>query len=199
MRGFGRDDKTENKVSWFRKIRLRELPDVVAVQESKCNLVNDKWIELIWGSSRFQYIQKPKLGKSGGMFLIWDPSIFVVIEAVEKQHLLAVKGCWKGKDKETVIVNVYGPYKDEEKRKFWESLEGLMELDNVEWVIGGDFNEAIGRWTRPSTDGACPSTNGFNFTDRPIVKSIDRWCGDDRPTVFDDRPIVYAVGILTKC
>ncbi|XP_071714453.1 uncharacterized protein [Rutidosis leptorrhynchoides] len=71
IQGFGKDDESDSKIGWFRKLRIREKPDVVAIQESKCNLVNDSWIECIWGSSDFNYIQKPKIGKSGGMLLIW--------------------------------------------------------------------------------------------------------------------------------
>ncbi|XP_071700174.1 uncharacterized protein [Rutidosis leptorrhynchoides] len=125
IRGFGKDDESESKVSWFRKMRLTEKPDIVAVQESKCN----------------KYIQKPKVGKSGGMFLIWDPNVFVVEEAVEKKYFLAIKGKWIGKDKSSIVVNVYGLHKDGEKRMFWDSLDNLMNYTDAEWVIGGDFNE----------------------------------------------------------
>ncbi|XP_071740585.1 uncharacterized protein [Rutidosis leptorrhynchoides] len=93
------------------------------------------------GSPNFQYVQKPKIGKSGGMLLIWDPTVFVLEEAVQKKYFLAIKGMWKGKSKQSVIVNVYGPHKDKDKKVFWPSLESIMTLSDVEWVIGGDFNE----------------------------------------------------------
>ncbi|XP_071739187.1 uncharacterized protein [Rutidosis leptorrhynchoides] len=141
IRGFGGDENKESKIGWFRKMRLNELPDIVAIKESKCNVVDNKWVELIWGSSNFQYIQKPKVGKSGGMLMIWDPPIFVVNEAIEKDHFLAIKGIWKGKTKESIIVNVYGPHKDSLRKKFWDDLEHLMNYKDAEWVIGGDFNE----------------------------------------------------------
>ncbi|XP_071740489.1 uncharacterized protein [Rutidosis leptorrhynchoides] len=59
----------------------------------------------------------------------------------EKKPLPRNKGNWKGKDKESVVVNVYGPHKDGEKKAFWKSLKEIMILKDVEWVIGGDFNE----------------------------------------------------------
>ncbi|XP_071738762.1 uncharacterized protein [Rutidosis leptorrhynchoides] len=139
--GFGKSSLTESKVGWFRKIRITESPDIAIIQETKCNWVNDNWVESIWGSSSFNYIQKPKVGKSGGLLVIWDPLVFFVNEAVEKQYFLAIKGRWKGKSMDTIIVNVYGPHKDVGKRKFWEDLDNLMNCSDVEWVIGGDFNE----------------------------------------------------------
>ncbi|XP_071694970.1 uncharacterized protein [Rutidosis leptorrhynchoides] len=141
IRGFGKDDNSESKVGWFRRLRLSERPEVVLIQESKCNRVDDKWIEFIWGSSNVRYLQKEKVGQSGGMLLLWDPNIVDVIDAVEGQFFLAIRGKWQGKINDTIVVNVYGPHKDDENKKFWDSLQGLMSFDNDEWVIGGDFIE----------------------------------------------------------
>ncbi|XP_071713183.1 uncharacterized protein [Rutidosis leptorrhynchoides] len=141
VRGFGKDKSGDSKISWFRNLRILESPDVVAIQESKCNKVEDNWIEMIWGNINFEFIQKSKVGKSGGMLLIWDPTIFTVEEAIEKQYLLAIKGKWKCKEKESIIVNVYGPHNDEGKKVLRESLDLLLNYPDAEWVIGGDFNE----------------------------------------------------------
>ncbi|XP_071739306.1 uncharacterized protein [Rutidosis leptorrhynchoides] len=141
IRGFGKDDDSDSKIGWFRRLRLNERPEVVLIQERKCNRVDDKWIEFIWGSSNVRYLQKEKVGQSGGMLLLWDPNIVDVMDAVEGQFFLAIRGKWQGKMNETIVVNVYGPHKDDEKKKFWDSLQDLMSFDNDEWVIGGDFNE----------------------------------------------------------
>ncbi|XP_071740634.1 uncharacterized protein [Rutidosis leptorrhynchoides] len=141
IRGFGGFDGVDSKVGWFRKMCIDVRPDIVAIQESRCNEVNDNWVEIIWGNSNFRYLQKPKVEKSGGMLLIWDPSVFVVDDAVGKDHFLAIKGSWRGKDRQCIIVNVYGPHKDRDKKKFWDSLDQIMNIGGVDWVIGGDFNE----------------------------------------------------------
>ncbi|XP_071718049.1 uncharacterized protein [Rutidosis leptorrhynchoides] len=142
IRTFSGTGKEGSKIGWFKRLRIKESPDIVLLQETKCNSVNNSWIEQIWGSPNFKFIQKPKVGKSGGMLIIWDPTRFDVNEAVEKHNLLAIKGKWTGKDRESIVVNVYGPHTDEEKKKMWVSLEQLMQYSNeVEWVLGGDFNE----------------------------------------------------------
>ncbi|XP_071700202.1 uncharacterized protein [Rutidosis leptorrhynchoides] len=70
IRGFGKDDKSENKINWFRRIRTSECPNLVAIQETKCEELTDNWIEFVWGSSDFGYIQKPKIGKFGDETII---------------------------------------------------------------------------------------------------------------------------------
>ncbi|XP_071714846.1 uncharacterized protein [Rutidosis leptorrhynchoides] len=122
IHGFGKDDESKSKVGWFRKIKLSNKPDIILVQESKCNAVNDNWIESLWGNSSFGYVQKPKIGKSGGLLTIWDSSTFKVNDAVENRHFIAIRGRWIGKEKDTIIVNVYGPHKDDGKGFFWDSL-----------------------------------------------------------------------------
>ncbi|XP_071704363.1 uncharacterized protein [Rutidosis leptorrhynchoides] len=89
-------------------MRLREQPNIVAIQESKCNEVSDNWMEY-------------------------------VCEAVEGKFFLAIKGKWKGSDRDTIVVNVYGPHIDSGKKDLWDGLEKLMLQNDAEWVICGDF------------------------------------------------------------
>ncbi|XP_071695905.1 uncharacterized protein [Rutidosis leptorrhynchoides] len=141
IRGFGCDENLDGKINWFRSLRISEQPDIVVIQESKCHEVSNKWIRRIWGNSDFDFIQKPMIGRSGGMLIIWDPNIFKVNHAVVQDFFIAIKGVWFGKEKETIIVNVYGPHNDEDKKKLWCSLDSIMKYPNVSWVIYGDFNE----------------------------------------------------------
>ncbi|XP_071726763.1 uncharacterized protein [Rutidosis leptorrhynchoides] len=136
IRGF----KQEGKVKWFKEICNQSRADIIAVQETKCGLVGDNWVEFLWGSKDFGFIQKEAIGRSGGMLLIWDTNAFVVNQAVERDYFLAIKGNWKGHNCETIIVNVYGPHSDDKKKEMWTSL-GLMEYGDVAWVFCGDFNE----------------------------------------------------------
>ncbi|XP_071712960.1 uncharacterized protein [Rutidosis leptorrhynchoides] len=141
IHGFGDDMGPKGKYSRFRNIRSREQPDIVLLQETKCNEVNNSFIEFFWGKTDFEYVQKQKIGKSGGLLIIWDPNSFIVNQAIVKDYLLAIKGHWIGKDRETIVVNVYGPHNDEKKKMMWDCLENIMSYPNAAWVIGGDFNE----------------------------------------------------------
>ncbi|XP_071727948.1 uncharacterized protein [Rutidosis leptorrhynchoides] len=151
IRGFSLDRLGGCKISWFRKLRKSESPDIVLIQETKRNQVDDKWVERLWGSRDFNFVQKPKVGKSGGMLIIWDPNAFKVEEAVEKPHLLAIKGRWTGKVRDTIVANIYGPHRDDEKKKLWDTLENFMDVPDVDWVLGGDFNEVRNREERQNS------------------------------------------------
>ncbi|XP_071687231.1 uncharacterized protein [Rutidosis leptorrhynchoides] len=85
--------------------------------------------------------KKPKIGKSCGLMMIWDPTAFDVSEAINKPFIQAIKGRWQCKQKDTIVINVYGPHKDNDKKRFWKILESVTDLPDVEWVIDGDFNE----------------------------------------------------------
>ncbi|XP_071729226.1 uncharacterized protein [Rutidosis leptorrhynchoides] len=67
--------------------------------------------------------------------------MFVVEQAVEGDYCIAVKGKLFRKDSDVVIVNVYGPHRDDKKKKMWDSLDALLSLKYVAWVLCGDFNE----------------------------------------------------------
>ncbi|XP_071728255.1 uncharacterized protein [Rutidosis leptorrhynchoides] len=152
-------------------------PDIVAIQESKCLEVDDSLMENMWGSLNFGFIQKPMVGKSGGMFLIWNTDAFSVSEAVEGQFFLVVKGKWLGRDNDTIIVNVYGAHADVDKAKFWDSVKSLMKFENQDWVLCGDFNkvrsfEERENWkgyTRISDDGVLKLSKLDRKLDRFLV------------------------------
>jgi hypothetical protein len=41
------------------------------------------------------------------------------------------------------FAGVYGPNKDNLRRRLWEELAGLMSLWDKPWCIGGDFNVTL--------------------------------------------------------
>ncbi|XP_071712590.1 uncharacterized protein [Rutidosis leptorrhynchoides] len=139
IRGFG--SGKDNKIRDFKKLIYREKPDIIAIQETKCNTVDSKWVSILWGSDEFGFIQKEMVGKSGGMLLIWDTNEFVAEQNVINEFYIAVKGKWKGRDDDTFIVNVYGPQDDANKMKMWASLENFVGAYDAAWVLCGDFNE----------------------------------------------------------
>ncbi|XP_071700581.1 uncharacterized protein [Rutidosis leptorrhynchoides] len=139
VRGLGKVGKV--RFIWVRDLICFYSPDIFAIQESKRENINDFIIENLWGNQNYEYIFKSTVGFSGGLILIWNPLKFSVSQAVEKEFFLAIKGKWAGKDYESIVVNVYGPHNDSHKHKFWESLENIMQVNIVDWIICGDFNE----------------------------------------------------------
>ncbi|XP_071708379.1 uncharacterized protein [Rutidosis leptorrhynchoides] len=139
IRGFRKGK--ESKVGGCRKLIMREKPNVVALQETKCKYVDDKWVNRLWGSDDFGFIQKEKVEKSGGMLIIWDKNSFVAEHAIHEDFFIAVKGRWLNMNTDSFIVNVYGPQDDSNKLRMWLALEKLVGSHDGAWVICGDFNE----------------------------------------------------------
>ncbi|XP_071714226.1 uncharacterized protein [Rutidosis leptorrhynchoides] len=54
---------------------------------------------------------------------------------------LAIRGNWVGSGHDTILVNVYGPHNDVDKKKMWDDLDKLMAGVDSGWVLCGDFNE----------------------------------------------------------
>ncbi|XP_071718200.1 uncharacterized protein [Rutidosis leptorrhynchoides] len=139
IRGFG--SGKDRKIGDFKKLMCREQPWIVALQETKCNTIDEKWVKLISGFDDVGFVQKEKVGKSGGLLLFWDKNDFLAEQVHKDEFYIAVKGKWRGRDEPLIIVNVYGPHDDANKQKLWASLKNFVGQYDVAWVLCGDFNE----------------------------------------------------------
>ncbi|XP_071687553.1 uncharacterized protein [Rutidosis leptorrhynchoides] len=116
-------------------------PDVIALQETKCNMVDRNWVNMLWGSDGFDFIQKGKIGNSGGSLLVSDTNEFSAKQAFIEEFYIAVRGKWKGRVETSYIVNIYVPHNDTNKLKMWASLEIFLGVIDAAWILCGDFNE----------------------------------------------------------
>ncbi|XP_071717402.1 uncharacterized protein [Rutidosis leptorrhynchoides] len=119
VRGFGVADK----FGWVRGLCIRERPNIAVFQETKC------------------FVQKDAIGNSGGLLVVWDTNRFKVNSAVGGEFFISIRGIWDGFVHNTIVVNVYGPHNDRDKKKLWDSLDSLMDGIDKGWVVCGDFNE----------------------------------------------------------
>ncbi|KAL4575851.1 hypothetical protein LXL04_011938 [Taraxacum kok-saghyz] len=68
----------------------------------------------------------PSVGKSGGMISFWDKSLFQDIAVIKSRFFLAVVGYWKRLVGETILVNIYAPQVNSEKKLHWRKLRDLI-------------------------------------------------------------------------
>ncbi|GLJ56609.1 hypothetical protein SUGI_1239030 [Cryptomeria japonica] len=85
----------------------------------------------------------PTNGASGGLSIIWDPQniIFSLMEShcnwmsgrvtILKHYL------------DLVIINVYGPILNEDKKRVWEETENFSSNLNQLCILGGEFNAIL--------------------------------------------------------
>ncbi|PWA59680.1 hypothetical protein CTI12_AA389120 [Artemisia annua] len=97
-------------IRWVKSIIKVECPDVIGFQETKRGVVDERWIEEIWGGRGFGFTQLAANRKLGGMILIWDESSFTCKESMGDERFIVVKGEWKGR----------------QKASLWERLSRLM-------------------------------------------------------------------------
>ncbi|XP_071739451.1 uncharacterized protein [Rutidosis leptorrhynchoides] len=136
IRGFA----AEGKFGWVKGICVKERPSIAAFQETKCRSLNDGWVEAQWGNSEFGFVQKEAIG-SAGVRVTTDTTSFEVSNAMGGDYFLAIRGIWRNSGNESIIVNVYGPHNDADKKVFLHSLGGLVSSYEGAWLLCGDFNE----------------------------------------------------------
>nr|GEX66766.1 RNA-directed DNA polymerase, eukaryota, reverse transcriptase zinc-binding domain protein [Tanacetum cinerariifolium] len=88
-------------VSWAKAEAEREIKEAAC-----CDVVDELWIEELWGGTGFGFSQLPTNGNSGGIIVIWDVGIFNYKEAIGDERFVVVKGEWKGRTCENSQVNV---------------------------------------------------------------------------------------------
>ncbi|XP_071729101.1 uncharacterized protein [Rutidosis leptorrhynchoides] len=167
VRGFGFGK--ESKYGDVRKLCIAERPSIFALQESKCHAKEDSWFFGLWGSKDCGFSQKEMVGKSGGQIIIWDKNVF----EVNSEFFIAIRGKWKNSGHESIIINVYGPHDDLNKKRMWESLDMLLGSTGVSWVICGDFNEVRHCSERLNCEFVENRAKMFNdFIDRNMLVDI---------------------------
>ncbi|XP_071702842.1 uncharacterized protein [Rutidosis leptorrhynchoides] len=104
--------------------------------------MDDRWIQALWGSPDCDFIQKEKVGNSGGQLLIWDTGCFEAGCIIRMECVIGVQGKWVDSQRSMYVVNVYGPHEDVKKVALWNSLTNALDNGSDEaWVLCGDFNE----------------------------------------------------------
>ncbi|GJT26605.1 RNA-directed DNA polymerase, eukaryota, partial [Tanacetum coccineum] len=133
--------KRKGKVEWLQEFIRSETPCVVGLQETKCRDISEQWIEEIWGSRNFGFAQADAIGKSGGLLLIWDTTVFTGIGAFGSDRFVAVRGNWKGVTGDVVIANIYGAHSTDQKVIMWNKISTLLNSVGGAWCLFGDFND----------------------------------------------------------
>ncbi|PWA52592.1 hypothetical protein CTI12_AA450330 [Artemisia annua] len=128
------------KKRWIKSIIRNEKPDMIGIQETKRGVVDDEWVEDIWGGMGYGYTQLTATGNSGGILLIWDKGVFSCKDAIGDERFIAVRGSWQGKGGDIFLACIYGPHVTRQKASLWDRLTGLMNRWQGAWCIFGDLN-----------------------------------------------------------
>ncbi|XP_071695704.1 uncharacterized protein [Rutidosis leptorrhynchoides] len=102
-------------------------------------------VSSLWGNLDCEFLQKQKVGQSGGQLLVWDTSKFVALGTFMWDSVIGVRGKWKDAGDSGPflnVINIYGPHDDLKKQALWDSLSRMLSGKREEaWLLCGDFNE----------------------------------------------------------
>ncbi|XP_071689538.1 uncharacterized protein [Rutidosis leptorrhynchoides] len=196
IRGFG--SGKHSKIGDCRKLLIRESPSIVALQETRLNNIDKNWVSLVWGSQDFEFIQKEKIGNSGGFLIIWDKNEFVMEQSFLGDFFVAIVGTH---DAEWVLCVDFNEVRDQSERKNCDFIERRAKWFNefidknrlIDVPLGGK------KFTR-----ICDNRVKFSKLDRFLVSesfhntwgnistlALERKLSDHCPIVLRDREIDY--------
>ncbi|XP_024963845.1 uncharacterized protein LOC112504121 [Cynara cardunculus var. scolymus] len=132
--------KANGKSGNIKDLLQKEKCSVLGLQETKCDGLSDAWFASIWGCRSFGYVLVSASGRSGGILLSWDESVFLKESELKGDHFCGAVGSWQNVDKKVGLINVYNPQAHLQKVRVWEDLSSvILSAPDVIWVILGDF------------------------------------------------------------
>lgn len=103
----------------IKKTLKKAKTDIVMIQETKLELVDQRWIRSIWGFRNKKWVYLPSFGASGGQLIIWKEELFEHLETLPGAYTFSIK--FKNKKDGFVwcLTYLYGPVRPFEREVFW--------------------------------------------------------------------------------
>ncbi|GJU54666.1 RNA-directed DNA polymerase, eukaryota [Tanacetum coccineum] len=133
-------------------------------------------VRLLWGNSTFDHTVSEAVGNSGGILCVWDPNVFCKSQHTISDNFVALFGTWIPNNMDMLIISVYAPQSQVEKRSLWNYITSLLSRWNGEYMVLGDFNEV--RFERERM--------GSVFNAQGATICLDRHLSDHRPILLRD-------------
>jgi hypothetical protein len=86
-------------------------------------------------------IVNPSNGRSGGLIMFWKKEIkiellFLAPKYIDIRVVESETKIWR-------LTGIYGEPRWEDKYKTWDKLRQLKHINNLPWIVIGNFNEII--------------------------------------------------------
>src|ERR1044072_5792714 len=113
-----------NRVKWraLRSLVAKEQIDMLLLQETKLQNIDNRLCCQIWGDADFDWKMMPSTNTAGGLLCIWRCKSFVLSDVVTNSGFIGLIGKWEARDELVVVVNVYSPCSLVGKRQLWADL-----------------------------------------------------------------------------
>jgi len=103
-----------------------EKSDMIFIQETKCSVEKIRAIHSKW-LTKYEYLEVKADKIVGGILTLWNPHKLGILDVEASRNYLSVVIQHLGDKEVSLITNVYGPQKLEDKLRLLTSLEDLRD------------------------------------------------------------------------
>jgi len=80
------------------------------------------------------------VGASGGILVAWKSCFFTSFEIFQNEFAISVEFSSQFNNDSWILTSVYGPCDTDGKNAFMDWFENIQMLDDIQWLVVGDFN-----------------------------------------------------------
>ena len=131
-----------------KRLRVRNLlslwkVDIVCLQETKISWFTPNLVHSLWRCPYVEWCCVAAERVSRGILLMWDRRVVSKIDVCLGSYVAAC--CFRNVEDGLVwaFTGVYGPNRDNLRRRLWGELAGILSLWDMPWCIGRDFNVTL--------------------------------------------------------
>lgn len=155
-----RDDRRRGIVGRY----LREWgASVVCLQETMLATCEDRIWKSVGRGQLDGYVAINAIGRSGGVIIAWNETLFAKVEEWKGAHVVATKLARLTDGWEWMVASVYGPTIPTRREELWGELASIANrYRGTPMLFGGDFNVTLEAMDRPDgTGGRDPGSEQF--------------------------------------
>ncbi|XP_022002765.1 uncharacterized protein LOC110900166 [Helianthus annuus] len=130
-----------NKGYWMRNLKRKLKVDVIGLQETRQMGLSDIDLRRFWDSSSMQSCVVDSVGRSGGLALMWNPTVFSDASTLKNQRFLLVSSKIRGIEGSLNMINLHAPNDASQRRLFWNKIAELISQRSGLWILFSDFND----------------------------------------------------------
>lgn len=117
-----------------------EKPDMICLQETKLDEINDSKRKEICGKRLGESIILKAQHTRGGILIAWRDRRYRYVSHTEQEYCLSVRVEDSFTGVEMVLTGVYGPSRSGLTQEFFNELREARSIDDCPWIVCGDFN-----------------------------------------------------------
>lgn len=114
--------------------------DIICLQETKRENFDSSYIRHFCPKRLNKFAFQPAVGASGGLFVVWNDSLFSRETVFQNKFSISIKFSSKISDTSWYLTNIYGPCLTEERIIFMNWFKNIQMPDDCNWLVLGDFN-----------------------------------------------------------